>query len=165
MESIADDADVARGTLYSHFPTKQSLIEAIVRPALQQELAAVRRLRNRSARQAIRGLLESYVDLWQTYQDALRVAHGPGGLAVGSAAPLSHDELLAEIGRLLARAERAGLLRGHDPGLAAAIIARLAVPLLELCDRHPAGPALFVELMQAILLDPAASASRSGSQR
>ena len=167
IEWIADDADVARGTLYSHFPTKQSLLEAVIRPALEQELKAIRQLRRRPPLGALRGLLESYLDLWQLHGDALRVAHGPGRWTPSASVHPLHEELFGEVGALLARVHRSGILRGDDPGLATEVMARLAVPLLELCDGRPLGAALFVDLMQALLLkcDPPARPRPGGRAR
>ncbi len=153
LERIADEADVARGTLYSHFPTKQSLLEAIVGPALDEELTALGRLRRLPAARALDGFLESYCELWRSHRDALRVAHRPDGVPLGRGLAKLHQRLLVEVNRLFARLNRARRLRGQNAALSGELVARLAVPLLEAGERHGAPAGFFVAAMRALLVE------------
>lgn len=39
MEQIAEEADIAKGTLYNHFPVKEAIISAFVQQKLKEDLA------------------------------------------------------------------------------------------------------------------------------
>lgn len=151
LEQVAEEADVARGTLYSHFPTKEGLIQEVLRPALDRALHEASGAGDLPAVEAIDRLLLLYLDLWRDFRDPLRLAYrmAPGSLgALGSL----HEEFLRSVWSGFAPAARAGLLRAEDPVIAARILSRLAVPMLELVAPLPRGDALFLEGMRGLLL-------------
>ena len=57
LDEIADAVDIACGTLDTHFPAKEALIVAIVRPALEQAIAALCAIERRSGVAALDALL------------------------------------------------------------------------------------------------------------
>lgn len=153
LDALADRADVARGTLYKHFPSKESLVLAIMTPALELARAGARGLARRGPRRGVDALLRLYLELWSNHADALRVSHSIRPLPE-ALRPL-HEGFLTEVLALFDRCARARILRCGDGRLAAMMVAQLAVPLLELTTRRAGGEALFVESLQALLLsDP-----------
>jgi AcrR family transcriptional regulator len=81
LETIAKQAQVGVGTLYRHFPTRESLIEAVYRSQLELLCDAVAPLLDRiqadelDAAQALRAWMDSYVQYAATKRglgDALR---------------------------------------------------------------------------------------------
>jgi AcrR family transcriptional regulator len=153
LDQIADAADVARATLYSHFPSKEALVCAIVRPALETAAREAAALAGLGPRQAIDSLLALYLELWHRYPDALRIAYRAQdqGVSLGNLRGL-HARFLRALMRALDRAQRARLLRLGDAALAAHTLARVAVPLLELYRDHPDTDRLFVESLRGLLL-------------
>ena len=84
MDQVAEAADVARGTLYSHFPTKDDLLCAIVEPVLELAARRAAGLARFGAREGVDGLLALYLELWRTYPDALRIAYRAQDIPVGN---------------------------------------------------------------------------------
>jgi AcrR family transcriptional regulator len=151
LDEIADGADVARGTLYSHFRTKDDLLCAIVEPVLQAAVRKTRALARAEAREGVEGLLRLYLDLWHDSPDALRIAYRAQDRPIGDLGRL-HRGFTAGVLRVFERARGAGILRSGDPTLAGQAMRRVAVPLLELYGRHPDGDRLFVDGLRALLL-------------
>jgi AcrR family transcriptional regulator len=152
LEDIADEAQLARATFYTHFRSKAALTAAVVRPALQEAIAAFLRVARRPPREAVDGLLATFVVLWHHHRDALRVAHRMEGKPSRGSLPL-HDKLMKVVLRVFERAARARLLRAGDPVLAARMLALLAVPVLELTQSASPDGALFIRSMAGLLLE------------
>ncbi len=110
LEAVARQAGVGIGTLYRHFPTRESLFEAVYRREVQQlgELAA--QLMNEEPVEALRHWLRSNVEFVATKKGmsaALAlVAHKPPELTA-----YSFDRLTKAVGALLDRAVAAGEIR------------------------------------------------------
>lgn len=151
LDTIAEEADVARGTLYTHFESKDALVSAILAPLLEQAGAAVRALSGRSGREAVRGLCAVYLDLWHHHPHALRLSYQLQARPLGELAPL-HGAFLRGVLDALAVPEQEGILRTGNTALAARVLAKVAIPLLELYGRQPAADALFVESIEGLLL-------------
>jgi TetR/AcrR family transcriptional regulator, cholesterol catabolism regulator len=151
LDEIADGADVARGTLYSHFRTKDDLLCAIVEPVLSAAIRRTRALGRAPARDAVEGLLGAYLDLWHAHPDALRIAYKAQDMPIGDLGRL-HREFTAGVLQVFGRARRAGILRSGDPLLAGHVLRQVAVPLLELYGGRSDGDRLFLEGLRALLL-------------
>jgi AcrR family transcriptional regulator len=154
LDELADQADVARGTLYNYFPSKEALVDAILRPALEQAATRVRGLHRLGPRRGVEALLLLYLELWREHRDALRLSMRLHFGPLGDLTEL-HRSFVTEVWRVFERSAEAGLLRSRNGELAARLVARLAVPLLELCDQYPDGDALFVDSLRGMLLRPA----------
>lgn len=141
---------MARGTLYSHFSSKDQLVTAIVAPVL---VDAVRGLpkKKRQARDRLDGLLSLYLELWAKHPDALRVSYRLQSQPLGEAAKL-HETFVKGVLDTLSSACRARILRVPDPLTAARMIMRVTVPLLEICTAQPHGDRLFMECMRGLLV-------------
>jgi AcrR family transcriptional regulator len=151
MEDLADAADLARATLYSHFPTKEALVDAVVRPLFERSLEEVRPLKGLEPRAAVQGLIAVYWVLWGLDADGLRASYKLRKNALGSLAEI-HFRFIGEVMELLGRAQAAGVLRVQDPVLTGRIVATLAIPLLELVGNHPEGESLFKAMLGDVLL-------------
>jgi AcrR family transcriptional regulator len=154
LDDVAQAADVARGTLYSHFRTKDDLLYAIVEPVLRLSVRKTAALGRLDAREGVENLLQLYLELWHTHPDALRIAYKARDLPLGDFASL-HRSFLRGVLRVFERANEAGILRSGDPVLAGHVMRQVGVPLLELYARHPDGDRLFVEGLRGLLLTEA----------
>ena len=111
LDEIARRAGVGPGTLYRHFPTKESLIEAVVNDRLRRlsgEGAALRDTADPG--EAFFGFLNRIAAEAAPKRD-LFDALASAGVAVSPAVTAAADDLRAEIAWLLARAQRVGAVR------------------------------------------------------
>lgn len=111
VEDIARRAGVGVGTVYRHFTTKEALVEALA----EQHFARLADLAEAA--------LADDGDPWGTFSAAIwsaaRAAAGDiawceilgGRPSAGRAAALNQQRLAAAMGRLIARAQRAGVMR------------------------------------------------------
>jgi AcrR family transcriptional regulator len=111
LEAVAKRAGVGIGTLYRHFPTRESLFEAVYRREVQQLGDLAEQLKSEAAPvDALRRWLRSNVELVATKKGMSTAL----ALAVHSASELyafSFDRLTKAIGALLDRAIAAGEIR------------------------------------------------------
>lgn len=151
LDDIADEADVARATLYAHFPTKEALIAAVVQSAVDAAARGVSAIHEADPRQAVRALLRLQLDLWNGYPDAMRVGHQLRTKPVDGAAH-THDATLRAILGIFERAQNAGILRCGDAAIAARLHTRIAIPLLEVLAGHPDRDRIFLGSLEGMLL-------------
>ena len=117
LDAIAKDAGVGIGTLYRHFPTRESLVEAAYRNELARLCDAVTDLlQAMPPDEATRTWMDRFVDYMTTKRgmaDALRAVIASG------ANPYAHsrDRLIAAITTLLHAGAAAGTVRSDvEPG-------------------------------------------------
>lgn len=111
LDEIARRAGVGPGTLYRHFPTKESLFEAVVQDRLQRLAAEGATLREAADPGAA----------FFTFLDRVAAEAGPkrdlfdalasAGVETGPAVKAASDDLRAQITFLLDRAQAAGAVR------------------------------------------------------
>src|ERR1019366_2185311 len=111
LEAVARRAGVGIGTLYRHFPTRESLFEAVYRREVQQLVELAEQLKNEAEPvEALRHWLRSNVEFVATKKGmsaALALAaHKPSELTA-----YSFDRLTKAVGALLDRAVAAGEIR------------------------------------------------------
>jgi AcrR family transcriptional regulator len=112
VEEVARRAGVGIGTVYRHFPTKEALLQAIL-------VARIQRLTDEA------GALSSTTDAGAAFfelftrivedaagRKAFTDALSRAGVDIKAATWAPGQKLLAELGALLARAQRAGTVRG-----------------------------------------------------
>ena len=74
LDDVAKHAGIGAGTLYRHFPTRDTLLEAVYRTEVQKLAAAERKLaETMSPREALRAWMLLFVDYIATQTD-----HRPG---------------------------------------------------------------------------------------
>ena len=111
LDEIARRAGVGPGTLYRHFPTKESLFEAVVHHRLLRLLEGARALRDAAdPGAALFGFLEQMVEEAAPKMDLVQALERSGVDVRRSAAPTGPD-LRSEVGHLLARAQAQGAVR------------------------------------------------------
>jgi AcrR family transcriptional regulator len=111
LEAVAKRAGVGIGTLYRHFPTRESLFEAVYRREVQQLGDLAEQLKSDAAPvDALRRWLRSTVELVATKKGMMAalalVAHSPSELYA-----FSFDRLTKAVGALLDHAVAAGEIR------------------------------------------------------
>jgi AcrR family transcriptional regulator len=112
LEAVARTAGVGIGTLYRHFPTRESLYEAVYRREVDELAALADTLRSEAAPQeALRRWVEANIDFVATKKGmaaALTLAAHNKDLSA-----YSFDRLTRAVGGLLDHARAAGALRAE----------------------------------------------------
>ncbi|MGW2830859.1 TetR/AcrR family transcriptional regulator [Streptomyces sp. NPDC001286] len=110
LEAIARQAGVGIGTLYRHFPTRESLVDAVYAAELDAVAASVPALLEQHpadvALRAWMGRYASFVATKRGMMDTLRA-----GFATGRIAPPSRERVTATIAGFLDRGAAQGTLR------------------------------------------------------
>jgi AcrR family transcriptional regulator len=111
LDEIARRAGVGPGTLYRHFPTKESLFEAVVHERLQGLLEHAQDLRTAAdAGPALFAFVERLVGEGAAKRDLVDALAG-AGVDVKTTVAATAADLRTEIGRLLDRAQASGAVR------------------------------------------------------
>lgn len=116
LEAIAQGAGVGIGTLYRHFPTRESLAEAVYAAELDDVTAGTQALLDRfPADVALRAWMDTYAKFFATKRgmaDTLRAGWASGRMAT----PPTRARITAAIAVILAAGTRAGSIRDDvDP--------------------------------------------------
>lgn len=108
LEGIAREAGVGIGTLYRHFPTRESLVESVYSAELDDVVASAQALLGRSPPDvALRAWMTRYATFVATKRgmlDTLRAGWASGRLAT----PTTRERITGAIGAIL----RAGAVEG-----------------------------------------------------
>lgn len=111
LEQVAREADVGIGTLYRHFPTRESLVEALYRQELADLCASADDLMAAHAPdEALRAWMDrfaGYVTAKREMADALRAVFASGAVTVSEA----RERLTIAVRAILAAGVAAGTLR------------------------------------------------------
>lgn len=151
LTDVADAADISRGTLYSHFGSKEELVHATFEPMLTYVADRSYKLSHLPPAEAIEGILRTHLTIWREFPGALSVAHQVRGTTMVEHEPARHAYPGAAM-TVFQRAADEGLLR-VEPALAIKLLNTIAVPFLELCQEAPEPEELFVESMLRLLLN------------
>jgi AcrR family transcriptional regulator len=111
LESVAVDAGVGIGTLYRHFPTRDSLVEAVYRNEIAQVSAlATKLLKSRAPEPALREWMRRFVAFMTAKHgmaDVFRAVIATGGNPYGETRALALDAVAS----LIAAGASAGTIR------------------------------------------------------
>lgn len=115
LEAIARQAGVGIGTLYRHFPTRESLVDAVYASELEAVAASVPLLlEQHPADVALRAWMGRYAAFVATKHGMMETLRA--GFAAGRIAPPSRERVTAAIAVFLERGAAVGVLRSDvDP--------------------------------------------------
>jgi AcrR family transcriptional regulator len=112
IDEIARRAGVGAGTVYRHFPTKESLFQAVIEDRMQRLVDDGRALLDsEGSGEALFTFLRSMVLHWGATDRGLADALAGLGIDIATAAPEAEDAFLAMLDELLRAAQRAGSAR------------------------------------------------------
>lgn len=155
VDEIVAAAGVARSSFYRFFANREEVLAGIIRPVFESGAAAMQALAGEPPHRAVDGVLDMYLSLWAERRDALRLATRLGGTHFRLFEDL-HSSYRALLTALMRRVEAEGLLRNDSGDQSARVIARIAVPVLEVYEGDPRLEALFRATMSGMLLRPGA---------
>lgn len=125
VDAIAAEAQVAKGTVYLYFPSKEAIYDAAFDAGLDQLIRhTAERLRDAAGpRDAIRAFIEVRLEYFQEQPDFFRMYMVHVSRQIAGCAPSRGPDVMTLQTRalrdLFARAVRAGALRAVDPAAAA----------------------------------------------
>jgi AcrR family transcriptional regulator len=148
LETVARDARVGIGTLYRHFPTRESLVEAVYSAELDELVSSAKPLLEAlSAELALRAWMDRYSQFVATKRgmvDVLRAGWKSGRIAT----PGTRAKITETVGSFLQAGARQGVLRADvEPDNVTALM--LGVFL----STGPATPREQVESLLDLLVD------------
>jgi AcrR family transcriptional regulator len=110
IDEIARRAGVGAGTVYRHFPTKESLFQAIVADRMEQLVDSARALVSTDPSQALYGFLVRMIELAAVDQGLADALAGIG-VDLATVVPEGEREFMAVLAELLRQGQRAGTVR------------------------------------------------------
>lgn len=158
FDAVAADAGVTKGALYHHFASKQGLVEAVYREAIQRHAARVIAASSSgTGRERLLGLVSSSVELYSSstpFYRLLSQLHDAASRseALGAIAERSQGNQLAYFTAAVVRGQRDGSVRADVDPEALALVVRASVLGLLVPPRVP--PRLlsqFTSLMEDLL--------------
>jgi AcrR family transcriptional regulator len=153
VDHVVGAAEIARSSFYRFFPNREEVLASIIRPVFESGVAAMAAMTDRPARELVDGICDMYLALWTSGPEALQLATRMGGsyFRLFQDVHLQYREALTG---LLRRVQPTGTLLNGSGDYSARLIARSAVPLLEVYRDDPALETLFRQSMRGLLLKP-----------
>lgn len=160
VEQILAAAGIARSSFYRFFANREDVLANIIRPVFVDGLAHLEAIDARDTRGVLHGIFGTYLALWAASPDALRLSTRTGGIYFELFRDL-HMPFRERITALLRLIEPEGALLSGSADYTARLIARAAVPVMEVYHRDPRFADLFRSTMSGFLLLPPRLSSRS----
>jgi AcrR family transcriptional regulator len=156
VDNIVAAAEIARSSFYRFFSNRDEVLASIIRPVFEGGLAIMKDVVRQPADQALDGVLGMYLELWRRGPEALRLATRMGGAYFRLFEDV-HGAYRRDLTELLRRMEPTGLLVNGSGDYTARLLARTAVPVLEVYAKDPRLESLFRQTMRGLLMKPEAS--------
>jgi len=160
VEQILAAARIARSSFYRFFANREEVLASIIRPVFVDGLAHLDAITARDTHGVLHGIFDTYLALWHASPDALRLSTRTGGVYFELFRDL-HVPFREGITARLRLVEPEGHLRNGSADYTARLIARTAVPVLEVYHRDHRFADLFRSTLGGLLLLPIETRSRS----
>jgi AcrR family transcriptional regulator len=151
VEAIVAAAEIARSSFYRFFSNREEVLASIIRPVFEGGLGMMKDVARQPADQALDGVLGMYLQLWRNGPEALRLATRMGGAYFRLFEDV-HGASPSDLTGLLRRMEPTGLLVNGSGDYTARLLARTAVPVLEVYAKDPQLESLFRRTMKGLLI-------------
>ncbi len=143
MEEVARDADIGKGTLYRHYPTKESLMGAVVRDGSARILAQMRDHVPPEADAAtkLRTIVALMYDLYDNYHISFDLLASTWLCARETGAGYEHpiELTIDRVAAIVEQGVREGLFRPINADYAAAAIFSIISPIAYIKQRKRLG--------------------------
>lgn len=153
VEEIIAAAEIARSSFYRFFSNREQVLANIIRPVFHRGIVALDAIDTRSPAQVMAAIFDMYLDLWKSSPDALRVSTRVGGVYFYLFEDV-HLEFRTKLANVLASIESSGIFLNHSADYTGRILARTAIPVMEVYSREPDFDELFHQSMRGFLLNP-----------
>lgn len=153
VEDIIAAADIARSSFYRFFSNREQVLANIVRPVFERGLVELEAIDGSDPHEVMSGIFGTYLTLWQSSPDALRVSTRVGGVYFYLFEDV-HRLFREKVSALLRSIEPSGIFLNGSADRSARLLARTAVPILEVYGDQPDFERLFRSTMTGFLINP-----------
>lgn len=155
VEDIISSAGIARSSFYRFFANREDVLSSIIRPLFELGLGNLQMLatEQRPPRAIVTGILDTYLSLWRQTPDGLRLSTRAGGVHFELFRDL-HKPFRESIDALLQQVAPSGVLRNGSASYSGRLIARTAIPVMEIYHQDPRFHVLYHQTMAGLLLHP-----------
>jgi AcrR family transcriptional regulator len=151
VEDILAATGMARSSFYRFFSNREDVLANIVRPVFERGSIELTAIPAHQGERIVTGILKAYLQLWRRSPNALRLSTRVGGVHFSLFKDV-HNEFRRRLEELVRLASRENILRNNNPDYSARLIARVAVPTLEVYSGDPNREQLFMSSMKGLLL-------------
>jgi AcrR family transcriptional regulator len=151
VEEIIDAAEIARSSFYRFFSNREQVLASIIRPVFEQGLVELQAVDTRDPLETMSGIFETYLKLWESNPDAMRVSTRIGGVHFYLFEDI-HRRFREKVQMLLNDIEPSGIFLNGSADSTARLLTRTAVPIMEVYDNQPEFEELFRKTMAGLLL-------------
>ena len=155
VDHIVAASEIARSSFYRFFSNRDEVLASIIRPVFDSGLIMMRDVAARPAREVMDGLFDMYLALWASGPESLRLATRTGGAYFRLFEDV-HTTFRQVLTDLVRRVQPTGMLLNDSGDYSARLIARSAVPVLEVYRDDSRYEFLFRKTMRGLLLKPEA---------
>ena len=157
VEDIIAAAEIARSSFYRFFSNREQVLANIIRPVFDAGIAALGAINTTSPNGVMTSIFDMYLGLWKNSPDALRMSTRIGGVYFYLFEDV-HQEFRMRLVEKLDSVESSGIYLNDSAEYAARLIARTAVPIIEVYANDPDFELLFHQSMRGLLLNPEVTA-------
>lgn len=157
VEDIITAAEIARSSFYRFFSNREQVLANIIRPVFEAGIVELDAIDTTSPNGVMAAIFDTYLNLWKTNPDALRIATRIGGVYFHLFRDV-HHAFRIRLSTRLDSIESSGIFLNDSAARSARLIARTAVPVMEVYARDPDFEDSFHRSMRGFLLHPEVSA-------
>jgi AcrR family transcriptional regulator len=151
VEDIIDAAEIARSSFYRFFSNRDDLLTKIIRPVFEKGIADLDAIATQAPLAIMNAIFDAYLDLWRSGPNALKVSTRIGGKHFYLFEDV-HGEYRSRLMALVEQVHPSGILLNDNADYSARLIARSAVPVMEVYCSDPDFEQLFHQTMRGFLL-------------
>ena len=152
VEEIIDAAEIARSSFYRFFSNREQVLANIARPIFELGLIELEQISTDDPSDTMAGIFDTYLKLWNSSPDALRVSSRVGGVYFYLFEDV-HAVFRDRLAGLLKAIEPSGIFINNSADYTGRLLARTAVDVLEVYSREKNFAELFHKTMTGYLLN------------
>lgn len=153
VEEIIEATEIARSSFYRFFSNREQVLANIIRPVFEQGVVELDMIGSNDPAEVMSGIFDTYLKLWQSSPDALRVSTRIGGIHFYLFEDV-HSVFRERLAALLHRIEPSGIFINDSADYTGRLLARTAVHVLEVYCQESDFTELFHKTMTGLLLKP-----------
>lgn len=151
VEDLISAGEIARSSFYRFFANREEVLTSIIRPVFEQGIDKLDAIDTRDVDGVLPGIFTTYLELWHAGPDALRLSTRTGGVHFELFRDI-HMDFARKLTSLVETVAPTGRLLNGSADYTARLIARTAVPVMEVYHQNPAFEELFQRSMRGFLL-------------